>query len=290
MPVPADETNPVTDNGGNGNTGNKVYPMNALPDRPRNLYDDPIAALIGSPLYKLIIVLCMIQSNNAIVFFRYRIGRRIMRGWIFQLLFVILLIVSGGTDVWLKPVGEWDCDSAVIFYALVMGILAIYHHNVGKELTETDNPDEVLHTMARGDSYLMVLMRAIPPFTVPMFHFYHERFRPVQVFPVSEAMVQRLIEPLILIILGFVFTAKGSWLGFWLVLSAVNLRIVEADYYTRAVNAYLDMFDARIESQVIHAISESQARKKPLRQKINGIATASEYLRQLQMKRLGNNA
>jgi hypothetical protein len=201
MPVSTDEPNGVTDDqgsGNNGNNGKRIYAMNGLPERPLNLYDDPIKVLIGSPIYKLMIVIAMIQSSSVLVFLRGRIGKRVMRGWIFQLSFLILMTIgSGGVHVFLN-LGYEGIDIPVIVYALLMALLAIYNYHVGRELTDPEIPERLkLHTRARGDSFLIEVMEDLPTLTIPMWHFYAERFYPQQILPFSEPFIQRVVEPVL---------------------------------------------------------------------------------------------
>lgn len=142
------------------NQSNKeVQPLHSTTERPINLYDDPISFVMDNLAYKFAIVLCMLQSNSVLVFLRHRIGRRIMRGWIFQMLFVFLICASGLGVFFTHD----SIDVPLAIYALLMGLLAIYHHSVGKELTEVPDPNLRLHTMSRGDSHLMLLMSVISP-------------------------------------------------------------------------------------------------------------------------------
>ncbi|WP_375493356.1 hypothetical protein [uncultured Nostoc sp.] len=272
MSLQTDEPNTVED------TRKEVTPIKSDGSPSLNLYDDPIALLMTDKLYKLLVVICMIQSNNAIVFFRHRIGRRIMRAWIFIFLFLVLISVGFGSAAFQA---EHNIDLMLVLYALSMGILAIYHYNVGKELTEIKDPNQMLHTMARGDSYLMYLMDMMPRITIPMWHFYYRRWRPVLIFPLDEPTVQRVLEPIILAILGGIFALNGSALGGWLLISALCLVFVESDYHTGATNKMLDMFDSKIEARVMQAVNDSYKKQEPVRTKINGIATTSEQMLQI---------
>lgn len=201
-----------------------------------------------------------------------------MRGWIFQVLFLVLITMGGlGNFVFIREV-----DWLVIFYAIAMGVLATYHHIVGKELTSIKEPRDMLHTMARGDSHLMFIMDIMPRITIPMWHFYYRRWRPVRIFPFDEPTVQRVLEPSILLILALILGLNGSTtLSGWFTISGVFLYIVESDYHTGATNKALDMFDSKIEARVMQAVNESYTNRERVPTKINGIATTSEQMLQI---------
>lgn len=264
------------------NQSNKeVQPLYSTAQRPINLYDDPISFVMDNLAYKFAIVLCLLQSNSVLVFLRHRIGRRIMRGWIFQMLFIFLMCASGLGVFFTHD----SIDVPLAIYALLMGLLAIYHHSVGKELTEVTDPNLKLHTMSRGDSHLMRLMSIMPRITIPVYQFYRKRFKKVRLFPLGEPTVQRVLEPIFLLLMAAYFSFwQPSFLGGWLALSAITLLVVESDYHTRALNTSLDLFDAQIEAGVMREVqTASHQGNRPTHDKINGIsvATASEQMLRL---------
>ena len=264
------------------NQSNKeVQPLHSTGERPINLYDDPISFVMDNLAYKFAIVLCMLQSNSVLVFLRHRIGRRIMRGWIFQMLFIFLMC-SSGLGVFFT---HNSIDVPLAIYALLMGLLAIYHHSVGKELTEVTDPNLMLHTMSRGDSHLMLLMYIMPRITLPVYQFYQKQFKPVRILPLSEPTVQRVLEPIFLLLMSAYFSFwQPSFLGWWLALSSITLIVVESDYHARALNTSLDLFDAQIEARVMQEVQTAYNQgNKPTRGKMNGIsvATASEQMLRL---------
>lgn len=268
--------------------------MNSLPERPLNLYDDPAKVFIGGPIYKLIIFLATVQSSSILVLLRHRIGKRVMRGWIFQLLFILLVTIGGGIFNLFLFFGNPGADMPMLLFAIAMAAFAFYHYHVARELTETGIPERLqLHTRARGDSYAMPLLQHLPRLRLPMWHFYTRRLRLVQVLPLDEPAVQRVIEPLLLLILGGIFSFQGSKLGFWLMLSALSLVIVETDYQNNAMEALDDQYDARLESHTMRIIQESLSQNAKMPAKMNGIVTSgiarvSESLLQLQQDRLNN--
>lgn len=297
MSVSADGSNAVTEtqgDGGNGNNGKRIHAMNSLPERPLNLYDDPVKVFIGGPIYKFIIFFATLQSSSILVLLRHRIGKRVMRGWIFQLLFILLVTAGGGIFNLFLFFGNPGADMPMLLFAIAMAAFAFYHYHVARELTETGIPERLqLHTRARGDSYAMPLLQHLPSLRLPMWHFYTHRFRMVQVLPLEEPAVQRVIEPLLLLILGGIFSFQGSKLGFWLMLSALSLVIVETDYQNNAMEALDDQYDARLESRTMRIIQESLSNNTKMPVKTNGIVTSgiarvSESLLQLQQDRLNN--
>lgn len=298
MSISTDGSNPVTQtqgDSGNGNNGKRIYAMNSLPERPLNLYDDPAKVFIGGPIYKFIIFLATLQSSSVLVFLRHRIGKRVMRGWIFQLLFILLVTAGGGIFNLFLFFGNPGADMPMLFFAIAMAGFAFYHYHVSRELTEAGIPERLqLHTRARGDSYLMSLIQHLPRLRLPMWHFYTRRFRLVQVLPLEEPAVQRMVEPLVLLILGGIFSFQGSKLGFWLMLSAVSLVMVETDYQNNAMEALDDQYDARLESKTMRIIQENLSQNARMPAKMNGIVTAgiarvSESLLQLQKIRAAGN-
>lgn len=297
MSISTDGSHPVTQtegNGGNGNSGRKIHAMNALPERPLNLYDDPAKVFIGGPIYKLIVLLATVQSSSVLVFLRHRIGKRVMRGWIFQLLFILLITAGGGIFNLFFFFGNPEADMPMLLFAIAMAAFAFYHYHVSRELTETGIPERLqLHTRARGDSHAMFLLQHLPHLRLPMWHFYTRRFRLVQVLPLDEPAAQRMIEPLLLLVLGGIFSFQGSKLGFWLMLSALSLVIVETDYQNNAMEALDDQYDARLESRTMRIVQESLSNKSTMPAKVNGIATSgiarvSESLIRLQQDRLNS--
>jgi hypothetical protein len=282
------------DNGGNGNSGKRIHAMNSLPERPLNLYDDPAKVFIGGPIYKFIIFLATVQSSSILVLLRHRIGKRVMRGWIFQLLFIFLVTAGGGIFNLFLFFGNPGADMPMLLFAIAMATFAFYHYHVARELTETGIPERLqLHTRARGDSYAMPLLQHIPSLRLPMWHFYTRRFRLVQVLPLDEPAVQRVVEPLVLLIIGSILSFQGSKLGFWLMLSALSLVIVETDYQNNAMEALDDQYDARLESRTMRIIQESLSQNAKMPAKMNGIVTSgiarvSESLLHLQQDRLNN--
>lgn len=297
MPIPTDESNAVTETqggGDNSNNGRKIHAMNGLPERPLNLYDDPAKVFIGGPIYKLIVLLATVQSSSVLVFLRHRIGKRVMRGWIFQLLFILLVTAGGGIFNLFLFFGNPGADMPMLLFAIAMAAFAFYHYHVARELTETGIPERLqLHTRARGDSYAMPLLQHLPRLHLPMWHFYTRRLRLVQVLPLDEPAVQRVIEPLLLLIVGGIFSFQGSKLGFWLMLSALSLVIVETDYQNNAMEALDDQYDARLESRTMRIIQESLSQNAKMPAKMNGIVTSgiarvSESLLHLQQDRLNN--
>jgi len=273
----------------------RIRPINSKDERKPNIYDDPADLFIAQEVRKVVVFLCWIQSNSVLVFLRHRIGKRVMRGWIFQLLFILLVTAGGGIFNLFLFFGNSGADMPMLLFAIAMAAFAFYHYHVARELTETGIPERLqLHTRARGDSYVMSLIRHMPHLRLPMWHFYTRRLRMVQVLPLEEPAVQRLIEPLLLLILGGIFSFQGSKLGFWLMLSALSLVIVETDYQNNAMEALDDQYDARLESRTMRIIQESLGNNTKMPAKMNGIVTSgiarvSESLLQLQKKRVGSN-
>ncbi|MBW4597535.1 MAG: hypothetical protein KME46_32720 [Brasilonema angustatum HA4187-MV1] len=274
--------------------GKKIIPTNSRGERQPNAYDDPSDFFITREVRSVIYFVCWIQSNSVLVFLRYRIGKRVMRGWIFQFLFIVLASLSGCFNFVAWFGNKFPGDKMMGLFAVAMGILAIYHYHVARELTEPDIPiDLQLHTRARGDSHLMWLMRSKRPLKLPMLHFYTRRIRSVQVYPFDELTMQRVIEPLLLVVLAGILTVTGHWqLGTWLSTSALCLTFVETEYQIGAEKAMDDKYDGRLESRAMRMTEEALEQKaKNLQPKINGIPTAgmarvSQALMQLQKKRI----
>lgn len=272
----------------------RIRPINSKDERKPNIYDDPANLFITQEVRKVVVFLCWIQSNSVLVLLRHRIGKRVMRGWIFQLLFILLVTAGGGIFNLFLFFGNPGADMPMLLFAIAMAAFAFYHYHVARELTETGIPERLqLHTRARGDSYVMPLLQHLPPLRLPMLHFYTRRFRRVQVLPLDEPAVQRVIEPLLLLILGSIFSFQGSKLGFWLMLSALSLVVVETDYQNNAMEALDDQYDARLESRTMRIIQESLSQNAKMPAKMNGIVTSgiarvSESLLQLQQDRLNN--
>ena len=158
--------------------------MNPNQDRHRNLYEDPLAVLLW--WYDLAIFAMMFPSNSIIVFLRRNLGYRLMRPWVFLIVFFPLMFtaitgyaaLSQGSSppVYSRsnagygqpsygqpatPAPEPESPSRVPYvmlglFALSMETLALVHRRRGWRLVFR-NPDPV-HSMSRGDSYLAMLL------------------------------------------------------------------------------------------------------------------------------------
>ena len=266
-------------------------PVNNPARPPVSLYDEPAKALIGA-VYHVILFFFTLQSLSVLVFLRHRIGKRVMRTWIFIITFLLLVTLGGG---WVHPPfsDASGADGALLLYAFAMTVFAFYHSCVGRELTAPEIPEHAkLHTRARGDSHLMRLLGNLPRFYLPLrcSFCYGKFFQPLQVTPLSEAFVQRFAEPLLLTVLGGVFAANGSFLGGWLCLSATTLFCVESDYQQNALNKLDDLYDQRLEARTFALIKSGLEHGSRTPAKVNGIATdgiarVSQTLIQLQNER-----
>lgn len=291
MQIPANQPDPIN--------SDQVHPPDALDgitpitlsnDQKTNIYDDPFAAFVDSGLYKAFIFLFTCVSASVIIFLRYRIGLRLVRMWVFLLLFALLggssLVFSGGWFIFLGGTGS-SHGFDLAWFSLFMLAVGYYRNQVAKELVE--HPTHPLHTMARGNSYLTRLLSRAPHIygigwrATPSFHFMRPRW-----FPLEEPAIQRLAEPLLLVIVGGMLSFSGSPVGGWLMLCAIALGVVESDYHIKGENHYYNMKDAEIEGKVMKAMHDPQYRQQTTEKdgKIGGIAVVSDELRQMRARRL----
>lgn len=269
----------------------QFHPVNDSTRPPVSLYDAPARALIGE-MYRVILFFFNLQSLSVLVFLRYRLGKRVMRTWIFVVTFLLLVTLGGG---WVHPPfsDASGADGALLLYAFAMVLLALYHTCVGRELTAPSIPEHLkLHTRARGDSHLMLLLGNLPRFYLPLrcSFSYGKFFQPLQVTPLSEAFVQRFAEPLLLSVVGGLFAAEGSFLGGWLCLCAITLSCVETDFQQSALEKLDDLYDQKLEARTFALIRSSLEQGSRTPAKVNGITTngiarVSETLLQLQNER-----
>lgn len=270
----------------------QFHPANNNPERPPvSLYDEPGKALLGG-VYHVVIFLFTLQSLSILMFLRRRIGKRILRAWVFVATFLVLVTLGGG---WIHPPFSeaTGADGSLLLYAFAMALLAIYHTCIGRELTSPDIPEHAkLHTRARGDSHLMLLLGNLPRFYLPLgcSFYYGKFFQPLQVTPLPEAFVQRFAEPVLLAVLSGVFAAQGSFLGGWLGLSAISLLCVESEYQQSALDKLDDLYDQRLEARTFALIKSGLEQGGRTPAKVNGITTngiarLSETLLQLQNER-----
>ncbi|MBV9468269.1 MAG: hypothetical protein JOZ57_03430 [Abitibacteriaceae bacterium] len=229
--------------------------------KQKNIYDDPLSVLFW--WYDLAIFVLMFPSNSVIVFLRRNLGYRVIRPWMFQLTFLVLLGLSsmGVTSAVLSG-GATSIVTPLLIFALLMGGLAFYHRRRGWELL-FDEPNPI-HSMSRGDSHLAKVL--------PM---------------LREDIIQRYIEPAVCILLGLVLLPFAWTLGVWLLLSGVALTFIEGLFVERAVNDVLDRHDARIEAKINREVDEAKATRNaptlPAR-KVGGV-TLSPELQRLQAAR-----
>lgn len=274
----------------------KVTPMRSPePDRHRNLFDDMTVAFTEMKIYKFMIFLAMAQSNNVILFLRYDIGLRVLQSWTLQVAFFFLLFVSGFGGTLLSPFRPWQLDGWLFTYALFMGLLAWVHVDIARELAEHDDRRHPLglHTRARGDSFLTPLLGAFPSVGFPWWNWYERGFKKLRLLPLDEPTIQGVVEPCIVLGVGTLALKSGAYfLGLWLILSALCLRIVEYDVFAQAMHATHDMRDARIEAQTLRANEDiaSGKRNPPPKGKIGGIAVASPLVLKMRAQRQGLQA
>ncbi|MCA9733712.1 hypothetical protein KC799_16370 [candidate division KSB1 bacterium] len=70
----------------------------------------------------------------------------------------------------------------------------------------------------------------------------------------SHSVIYRFLEPLLVLVLGFIFMAIDGVLGTWFVIAAFSLGIQrQLAYYTER-NAILDVIDSQIESEQIASV------------------------------------
>ncbi len=121
-------------------------------------------------------------------------------------------------------------DGSLVLFSIVMLIVTFCCNQIAKELLE--HPTHPLHTMARGNSYLMRFCKRLPPLHGIWWHFTTQQVIWPRVFPLGERAVQTLAEPLLLVFLKMLlFFTSSNALGFWLMLSGLALRLVEFSYY-----------------------------------------------------------
>jgi hypothetical protein len=75
------------------------------------------------------------------------------------------------------------------------------------------------------------------------------RFRWLPGFVKHNRRVERFVEPALFFLTGTILLLYQPLLGFWLVIAAACLRVVEADVYDKTRNRELDMMDSLIVSK-----------------------------------------
>lgn len=209
-------------------------------------------------------------------------------------------------QIGMPPVLEVFRTSGVFMfcYAIYILILGIMKGQQARELIDhpkaADEPQfRQLDTMARGDSLLWEnckdlkskplfiplprlsdgVMRPVRllPLVMRLPRFTDGEWRPIHLFPPEhEYTLQRVWEPLLIVIVAFAEVAVFGDAGFclWLLLSALCLIFVESDIYVRSFAHYLDMMDAEVEAKVQRAINDPVYREQQVEEngKIGGIA------------------
>jgi hypothetical protein len=246
--------------------------MNPRNDRHHNMYEDPLACLL--PWWAMMQFFLMFPSNSVIVFLRSNLGYRLMKPWVFGVIFLFLWLAGiGGLAAFSFAGGSGNGGSSggtlpLLCFALGLGGLAIFHRRRGwKMVFSKTNP---LHTMSRGDSHLVKVLPMVP-----------------------EWIIQRYVEPFLVMVLGLLML-RFQWtiLGLWFMLSGLCLAAIEAFVLEAAINAMLDPLDDRIEANMLREMDafitgNGQDGEKP--KKIGGLVTASPELLQARRERLGTN-
>ena len=276
--------------------------MNPNQDRHRNLYSDPLAVLLW--WYDLAIFALMFPSNSVILFLRKNMGYRLLRPWILGMVSLFLLSLSGLASALSSlssplaranyPSGAGDVAGpsngpahAVLAFVVLMGILAWIHRSRAWDLVFRDS--DPVHTMSRGDSFLAKPLGRLPRLSLPIFSFTTWTFRMHPVLPVPEWVVQRYIEPLLLMGLGLVLMFKMQWgvLGGWLFVAGVALAAIEALVIEQSVNTFLDLGDDKIAARFVKELSAAptgNGQAPPA--KIGGLVSASPEMMRLRAQRL----
>ncbi len=244
--------------------------MNQRNDRHHNMYEDPLACLL--PWWFMMQFFLMFPSNSVIVFLRSNLGYRLMKPWVFGVIFLFLFFAGfGGMTTFALAGGAGRSGATdggsfpLACYALALGGLAIYHRRKGWKLIF--RKVDPVHTMSRGDSHLTKALPKVP-----------------------EWIIQRYIEPFLVMVLGIILV-RLQWtvLGVWLFFSGVCLAAIEAFVLEATINAMLDPLDDRIEANMMREMDASiagngQAGTTP--KKIGGLVTASPELMQIRRERL----
>ncbi len=263
----------------------------------RNLWDDPLSTLAW---YDFMMFVMMLPSTSVIVFLRTKLGYRLMKPWVMGMIFWGLMVSSVlfspqaltiNPDAIVTatarnmrnnyrqqhpgevlPMGEpreipqhqSSGPAPLAYFAIAMVLLAWFHRRRAWKLVF--HPDNPLHTMARGDSYIYMVTSRFLPF-------------------ISEYHVQRYIEPVICMLLGLVFTAFPSYylLGAWLVFSGVALAGIEQVVEQQRIKVLLDDADGTIEARALaeaaKVMAATHAPKSGKIAKIGGVTVSPEVMR-----------
>jgi hypothetical protein len=192
----------------------------------------------------------------------------------------------------------------MLVYALMLLGVGVIEGQRARELIDhpkaAEEPEfRQLDTMARGDSLLWEGCKNLKskPLFIPLPRLSDGVMRPVRILPLvirlpritdwewrpiylfppeHEYTLQRVWEPLLIVIFAFMEVAIFGDAGFclWLLLSALCLIFVESDIYVRSFANYLDMMDAEVEAKVQRAINDPIYREQHIEEngKIGGIA------------------
>jgi hypothetical protein len=177
----------------------------------------------------------VILSNSVMVFLRTRIGHRAAE----PRTLIVPFLLHGGigfVNYFINknlPAFAHNASLAQMIYAYMMMLLSGYHTKKGWKLAMQNPP---LHTMSQGYSILSPL------------------FKP---FRITQAALQIVIEPLLLLALAYYFfTLKWYLLSYWIGAAAPCLLYVETIATLNMRTALLDLRDSRAEGEALLRVED----------------------------------